>query len=292
MKRILTLACAVPLLACFTGLAMAKPLQVVAAESVYGDIARQVGGSDVEVTSILSNPDQDPHLFETSPSTARALSGADVVVYNGADYDPWMDKLVAANKGRSGRAMLIVADLSGHKTGDNPHLWYEVDAVRKTAAALADAFVRLDPSHEAAFRKRAEEFDGAVEALDSRIGTMKARFAGVPVTATEPVFGYMAEELGLEMRNARFQMSVMNETEPSASDLAAFQDDLKGRKVRALIYNDQVSDQMTSSLLDLAKTSGIPVVGVTETEPSGLSYQNWMAGRLDALEQALKANPQ
>ncbi|WP_062790306.1 metal ABC transporter solute-binding protein, Zn/Mn family [Aquitalea pelogenes] len=91
MNRITRLA-SILALACTSLLAQAsgQPINVVAGENFYGDIAQQIGGKHVHVTSILSNPDQDPHLFEASASTAKALSAARLVVYNGIDYDPWM----------------------------------------------------------------------------------------------------------------------------------------------------------------------------------------------------------
>jgi zinc/manganese transport system substrate-binding protein len=101
----------------------------------------------------------------------------------------------------------------------------------------------------------------------------------------------MAQAIGLEDRNQRFQRSIMNDTEPSAKDIAAFQDDLKNRRVKALIYNNQTSDDLTSRLLDLAKASGIPIVGVSETEPADKTYQEWMLGQLTALEKALASAP-
>ncbi len=116
---------------------------------------------------------------------------------------------------------------------------------------------------------------------------MKTAYSGRPVTATEPVFGYMAEALGLEMRNGGFQLAVMNDTEPSASDIAAMQNDLKQRRVNVLLYNLQTSDDLSQRLLDIAKEAKIAVVGVTETEPADRSYQEWMLQQLTALDQAL-----
>ncbi len=86
-----------------TSATQAAPIRIVAAENVYGDVARQIGGSSVEVTSILTNPSQDPHEFEASASTARQVADARIVIYNGADYDPWMPKLLAASRAPRGR---------------------------------------------------------------------------------------------------------------------------------------------------------------------------------------------
>ncbi len=266
--------------------AAAAGLNVVAAENFYGDLARQVGGKAVTVTSILSNPDQDPHLFEADPSTARALKSAKVVVSNGIDYDPWMEKLTAADPS-PGRAEIVAADLMGKKTGDNPHLWYDPKTMEMVAAAMAEKFGAADPAAKADFKKNADAFDASLKPLEAKIAAMKAKYAGQPVTASEPVFGYMAGLLGLDVHNQNFALAVMNNTEPSASDVAAFEDDLKNHKVKVMIYNAQADDQSVKRLVEIAKASKIPIVGVSETEPAGKTYQAWMMGQLDALDHAL-----
>jgi zinc/manganese transport system substrate-binding protein len=261
-------------------------ISVVAAENAYGDIARQIGGGRVAVTSILSNPNQDPHLFETAPGTVRTLSGAQVVVLNGADYDPWMDKLLKAAP-RAGRAVISAAALTGRKPGDNPHLWYDPATMPKVAAALADAFSKADPAHAADYAARLKTTLAGLARIDARVAQMKAKFAGQTVTATEPVFGLMTGAIGLKMRNESFQLSMMNDTEPSARDVAAMEDDLRGRKVKALLYNSQVTEKLTERLRGIAVKAKVPVVGVTETMPADTNFQDWVLGELDALDKAL-----
>ncbi len=266
------------------------PLSIVAAENFYGDVAGQIAGPGIPVTSILSSPDQDPHLFEASPSTARALSAARIVIYNGIDYDPWMVKLVRATRS-PGRQVLVVADLAKRRTGANPHLWYDPAVIPVVARAITDMLAAADPTHAADYAQRLGAFTASLKPLDAKIAAMRTRFAGAPVTATEPVFGYMATALGLMMRNERFQLAVMNGTEPRASDVAAFETDLKGKQVRGLLYNSQATGPAAQRLLRLARQAGIPVVGVTETQPAGMTYQSWMLAQLDALEAALSASP-
>jgi zinc/manganese transport system substrate-binding protein len=268
----------------------APPIKIVAAENFYGDIARQIGGEAVQVTSILSNPNQDPHLFEASPSTARALADADIVVYNGADYDPWMVNLLGASSAPN-RIVIVAADLVHRKPGDNPHLWYDPATVPAVAKALAAALDARDPADAARFDRRRDTVLASLAPLAAKIAALKAKYAGIPVTASEPVFGYMADAIGLAMRNGRFQIAIMNDTEPSASDVAAFENDLKSRAVRVLFYNNQVSDPTVERLLGIARDARIPVVGVSETEPLDKTYQAWMLGQLDALDDALSAKP-
>jgi zinc/manganese transport system substrate-binding protein len=265
-------------------------LSVVAAENFYGDVARQIGGDDVTVASVMSNPDQDPHLFETTPSTVRQIAAAQVVILNGADYDPWMDKLLKASP-RPSRTAIVVADLVGKKAGDNPHLWYDPGTMPAAARALAEAFAKADPAHKERYDTRLKTFLASLKPIDDKIAAIRGKFAGTTVTASEPVFGYMANALGLKMRNESFQLSIMNDTEPSAHDVAAFQDDVKGHKVRVMFYNKQASNKAVQTLVDLAHASKIPVVGVTETAPPNLSYQEWMLGELNDTAKALAGPP-
>lgn len=265
----------------------AGPVTIVAAENFYGDVAQQIGGADVKVTSILSNPDEDPHLFEASPSVGRAISGARIAVYSGIDYDPWMEKLLAAAKSAD-RQVIVVADLGGHRSGDNPHIWYDVDTMLAFARTLTEKLDGINPASKAAYEQRLEEFQRSMQPISAKIAALRKRLAGTPVTATEPVFGYMLNALGMPVRNQSFQLAVMNNTEPSASDVAAFENDLKEHRVKLLIYNAQASDPVAERMMKLAKASGIAVVGASETEPPGEKYQAWMTRELDAVDQALR----
>ncbi|RQP27099.1 metal ABC transporter solute-binding protein, Zn/Mn family [Burkholderia ubonensis] len=267
-------------------LAQAAAVNVVAAENFYGDVASQIGGRHVAVTSILSNPDQDPHLFEASPKTARALQQAQLVIYNGADYDPWMGKLLGASK-QAKRATIVVAELVGKKAGDNPHLWYDPATMPAAARAIAAELGRADPAHKADYDANLQKFVASLKPIDDKVAALRGQYKGVPVTATEPVFGYMSDAIGLDMRNQRFQLAAMNNTEASAQDVAAFESDLRKKQVRVLIYNSQAEEPMTKRMLKIARDGGVPTVSVTETQPAGKTFQQWMAGQLDALGKAL-----
>ncbi len=263
------------------------PLGIVAAENFYGDIAAQIGGPEVRVTSILETPDQDPHLFETSPSVARAVAQATIVIYNGLDYDPWMQTLLAATPNPA-RTALDVATLAGARPGSNPHLWYKTDAIRTLADALCDRLSRADPAQRDAFAARRDRLDAALSGLDAKLAALRTAFADTPVTATEPVFGYVFEALGWPVRNARFQLAVMNDTEPSPSDIAAFETDLKDDRVKLLVYNSQAANATARHMVDVAKAAHVPVLGVTETKPAAVAYQDWVAGEIDAIDAALR----
>jgi zinc/manganese transport system substrate-binding protein len=266
--------------------AQAARVRVVAAENVYGDVAQQLGRDRVAVTSLMSNPQQDPHLFEASPAAARALADAEIAAWNGADYDPWFDKLIAAAP-RPDRRQIDVAKLIGRKPGDNPHLWYDPAAMPAFAKAFAAALADVDPDHKADYESRLSAFLTSLKPIEDKIAAMRAKYKGRPVTATEPVFGLLTDAIGLVNRNQAFQLAMMNDTEPSAKDLAAFERDLKQHKVKALISNTQVSEALTKRLVAIAQAAKVPVVGVTETLPAGKHFQDWVMGELDALERAL-----
>jgi zinc/manganese transport system substrate-binding protein len=269
---------------------VSERIPVVAAENFYGDVVHQLGGDHVDVVSVLGNPDQDPHLFEASPKTARALHHARLVVYNGADYDPWIEKLLGASKASKNapRTVIVAADLTGKKAGGDPHVWYDPATMPALARAVSAALIAADPAHRADYDANLAKFLASLKPLDAKIAALRTRYSGVPVTATEPVFGYMSDAIGLSMRNQRFQFATMNETEVSAADIAAFERDLREKRVRVLVYNSQAGEALAERMLELARQAGVPTVSVTETAPVGKTYQQWMSAQLDALAAALE----
>jgi zinc/manganese transport system substrate-binding protein len=289
MKAIRQIASASAILFAVTLAAAADDtsIGIVAAENFYGDVARQIGGEWVVVLSILNNPDQDPHLFETTPAVVRKVADARIVILNGANYDPWMQKLLDAAP-RPGRTVISVASIVGRKTGDNPHLWYDPATMPAVAKVLAEALGNTDPAHKAAYDMHLQSFRASLRPLDQKIAEMRAKYAGVAVTATEPVFGYMANAIGLAVRNERFQMAVMNDTEPAARDLAAFENDLRAANVNVLLHNKQVTSSLSNRLINVARRANVPVVGITETAPANAGYVDWMLSELTELEQALQ----
>jgi zinc/manganese transport system substrate-binding protein len=288
MKLIVGLAAALTLALApaLSARAASDKIAVVAAENFYGGVAQEIGGDRIAVVSILNNPDQDPHLFEVTPTVVRQVAAARVVVLNGAGYDSWMEKLLAVSP-RPGRAVIIAADLMHRKAGDNPHLWYDPRTMPAVAGALAAALAAADPAHKNEYAARLKTFLASLSPLDERIAAIRAKYAGTPVTATEPVFDDMAAALDLKMHDARFQLAVMNGTEPGARDFAQFERELKDRAVRVLFYNKQAPSNLVAHLIDLAHASHVAVVGVTETAPPGETYLTWMQGELDATAKAL-----
>ena len=197
-----------------------------------------------------------------------------------------MEKLLSANKA-PGRKEIVVGALVGHKPGDNPHLWYDPAYVKAAAKALVADLDAIDPAHKADYEQGEAKFLDSLKPLDDKIADMRKKYAGQPVTASEPVFGYQAGLIGLKVHNEKFALAIMNNAEPTASEVAGFENDLKGHKVKAMLYNAQASEPAVGNSCRSAKDNGIPVVGVSETEPPDSTYQEWMMGQLDALDKAL-----
>lgn len=261
-------------------------ISILAATNFYGEAATAIGGEHVAVESVIIAPGVDPHDFDPPPSVARAVADADIVIMNGADYDHWLEHMLEANE-TAGQIVIDVADLIGVEEGENPHVWYDPKAMPALAAALADTLAEALPEASDEFAAARDAFVAMLAPVDEKIAELRAQFAGTKVAATEPVFGYMAEALGLEVTNEAFQTAIMNEAEPAASDIAALEDDIRSGRVKVLFYNEQVEDSFTRNLADLARASGVPLVGVTETQPDGKTFADWMLDVLDETGKAL-----
>ncbi len=270
----------------FTTTSIAKPLRIIAAENFYGSVAKQIGGDFVKVTSILNQPDQDPHLFNLTPSVAKTLEQGDLIIYNGLGYDPWIQNLLSAGASMQ-RTIICVANLIHKKEGANPHIWYDPKTMSVFALALRDYLVRNDPIHQKMYQMHYQQFTAQQQSLWRLIHQIKLQHNGVSVIATEPVFGYMAHALGFRMQGIPFQFSMMNGVDPSPKQVQDFQRQLQQHRVKLVFYNSQVSSPLVLQLLQQAKLLGIPIVGVMETQPMQATYYQWMSNQLKRVEQAL-----
>jgi zinc/manganese transport system substrate-binding protein len=258
-----------------------KPLQIVAAENFYGSVAQQIAGSSATVVSIMSNPNQDPHEFQSDAKTAKVVADADIIIYNGLGYDTWMEKLLGAGKNPS-RIIINVAQLVGAKKGANPHLWYDPNTMPALAAKLA--LVLKKPEAEVAFSV-------TMKPLFEKIAALKTKTAGVKVTATEPVFGYMASTLGFQMLNEGYQWAIMNDATPSFQETVNFEKSLTSNTAKLLFQNSQTMNPSTQQMITIAQEHRIPVIGITETQPaSAKTYVDWMLLQLEKIEFSLKVN--
>ena len=271
-----------------SGTAGAK-LQVVAAENFWGSIAGQLGGDRVQVASVITNPDTDPHAYEPTPADARLVAGARYVIVNGAGYDPWAPKLLAANP-VAGRQVLTVGDLVGKKDGDNPHLWYNPTFVAQTVQQITTDLKALDPANAASYDQQNSQFDSvALKAYHDLLTTIKQQYAGTAVGSTESIFVYLAGALGLNVLTPPgFMQAISDGDEPTAAEKATFDQQIAQHQIKVLVNNKQNTTPDTTVLKRKAQAAGIPVVDITETlDPAAASFQDWQAAQLQALQQAL-----
>jgi len=277
--------------ACGSAAPTAQPgvVHVVAAENFWGDIARQLGGAHASVTSIVDDPESDPHQFESDAHAAAAVADADVVVVNGAGYDDFVAKLLSSTS-HAGRIVVKVSDVLHVTGGDaNPHLWYDLPRIPDVARAIEAALVASDRSDRAAFAANLQSFAASLAPIDRTLRTIKTTFPGATVAYTERVPGYLLDAAGLTIVTpAGFARSIEDGNEPSAGDTKNMDDLVAGRHVRALLYNAQATSRATEHVRDLARRAGVPVVAVTETQPRAEpSYQSWQEHQLAALLTAL-----
>jgi len=260
---------------------------VTGAENFYADVLHQIGGSYLKVYSFISDPTADPHLYESNATDARAVADSKLVIENGLGYDSFMDRLLRASRDPN-RVVINVQKLIGAQDGDNPHVWYDPGVMPQVARAVYAALVQLDPAHAAAYTASLATFLDSLRPLNDEIASLKQRYANVPVAFTEPVFGYMADALGLRVKSPReFMKAVEEGNDPPSAAMAAEQDLITKHQVKALVYNSQTPTRVTTNIKDLATRKGIPVVGVTETEPPGKTFQEWQLSQLKDLERAL-----
>ncbi len=260
---------------------------VVAGSNVWGDVARQIGGDRVAVTSILSDPNVDPHEYESSVTDAAAVADARLVVVNGLGYDDFVGRLLSAGH-RKDLTRLTVANLVGAAKDANPHLWYDPGYVATAARAIEQALAAAEPENAATFRANLTAFLAGQQGVTDVIAKIRAEHAGAAVGYTEPVAGYLVQAAGLRLGTpAGFSKSLEDGTDPSPVDAAAFESALRHRKIAALLYNSQVTDAETERLTKLARDSGVAVVPVTETLPKGKDVQTWQAEQARALLTAL-----
>jgi zinc/manganese transport system substrate-binding protein len=264
-----------------------KLVTVVAAENFYGNIAEQVGGEKVRVISILSDPRIDPHEYEPSVNDAKAVAVANLVIENSGGYDDWMDKLLSGSPNRN-RIILKAYAEAGNKLPDNEHVWYDIDNVQGIAQSITRALQKLDPASSSLFEGNFQGFQKSLVTVRRKIADIRARWNGAPVGLTETIFLYQTRPLGLVvMTPFEFQKAIAEGNDPPADTVVATENQVKGKKIKVLICNEQTISPITTKLQEEARSAGIPVVLVTETMPASMNYQGWMLSQLSSLAQAL-----
>ena len=265
-------------------------VNVVAGENFWGSIVSQIGGIHVHVISIVSDPNADPHEYESNTDNARAFADANYVILNGAGYDSWGDKLLSAST-NSNRKVLRVADLLGKKEGDNPHFWYNPTYVNQVAAQMEADLISIDPSNSDYYKTQYTALLTSFASYQGRITSIKKQFGGTKVAATEDIFAYLSDAAGLNLISPpEFIQAVAEGNDPSAASVVTFQEQLKSKDPQVLVYNQQTVTPITENMKKLAADNDIPVIGITETiQPPDVSFQDWMNAELIALQNALNA---
>jgi zinc/manganese transport system substrate-binding protein len=266
-------------------------ITAIGAENEYASVIAQVGGKYVQASSIMSNPNTDPHAFEASPAVAREISAAKLVVQNGVGYDDWATTIENAAPG-DGREVINVQQLLGlPDSTPNPHLWYKPGTMPAGAGAIAAGLGQIDPAHASYYKANAASFTASLSVWTKALAAFKSAHGGTPVATTEPVADYMLQAAGADnLTPWTFQADIMNGTDPSPQDVSIQKSLFTGHKVKVFLYNQQVTDSLTESYIKLANENGIPVVGVYETMPvPGFDYQSWMTAEVSALSKAVTA---
>jgi zinc/manganese transport system substrate-binding protein len=266
-----------------------SPLQVVAAENFWGSIVKQLAGKRASVSSVITNPDTDPHSYEAKPSDGRAIASAKYVIVNGIGYDTWATKLLDANPDKS-RKVLNVGDLVGVSEGGNPHQWYSPDAVGQFIDRVTADLSSLDPKNATYYDQQKAKFQSeGLKTYNDLIGNIRQKYAATPVGASESIVTPLAEALGLTLKTPEtFLDSISEGTDPTAQDKATVDQQIKNKEIKVFVYNSQNSTPDVKALVKDAKAQAIPVTTVTETlVPASTTFEAWQVKELRGLEKAL-----
>ena len=267
-----------------------KVIQVAASISAWGSILQQLGGDHVKATSIITNPDTDPHDYEPTPKDGTVIAGSQLFVDNGVGYDSWAAKSLAASP-NDARQVIDVGTVVNVAKGGNPHRWYSRRDVTTVANAITADLKKLDPAGASYFDQQNKKFFGTDLAdYNKLINQIRTGYAGTAVGASESIFSPLADTLKLNVLTPPTFLKATSEgTDPTPTDLATITSQIKNKKIKVYVYNSQNATPDIAAQVKAAKATGIPVVTVTETlSPAGASFQQWQAAQLQALITALK----
>jgi zinc/manganese transport system substrate-binding protein len=251
-----------------------KSIQVTTSVNFYGEVAQKVLGSHGHVTSIINNPNVDPHDFNPSSSDAKKVYQANLVIYNGLGYDSWAQKLISSNDNTN---TINVGRLMGKKTGDNPHIWYNIDTMEKLAYQLANKFAKFQPKNAKEFKANAQRYIATLKPLQQQLQNIKQHKKNKPVAVSEPVFDYSLAKMGYQVSDKDFETATEKDNDPAPISIKKLQNQIKNHDLAFLVVNKQVNSKIITNLTNLAKVHHLPVVAVTETQPSqAKSYVEWM----------------
>lgn len=245
---------------------------------VWGSVARAVTGGHVPVKSILTGAHADPHSYQASPADAAAIVDAELVIYNGGGYDPWVDQVLAGHPGVQAVDAYSLLGAVGDDDAPNEHVFYDPNVAKAVAATIADRLADLDPSNSGNYRANAAEFSRGADAIAISEHAIATTYPDAAVIATEPVVHYLLAAAGLKNRTpATFIAANENGNDPTPADMAAVLDMIAGREVAALLVNPQTPTAATDELQVAARRAGVPITELTETLPSGTDRDQFCA---------------
>ncbi len=264
-------------------------IRAVAAENQYGNVISQIGGRYVDVSSVLHNPNADPHSFEASTQVAQEISQASLVVQNGLGYDSFMDDIESASPNSSRHILVVQHVIKAPPTTTNPHFWYDLRTMTLVAHAIAQQLSTLQPEHRAYFALRLTNFTTSLTHIQAVIHQFRSTHAAVAAAVTEPVADDLLLAMGFAIKTpVTFQDDVMNGIDPAPQDISHQNALFASRAVEVLCYNQQVIDPLTISFQHNAQSHDVPIVGAYETMPTpGYNYQSWMLAEVKALTAAV-----
>jgi zinc/manganese transport system substrate-binding protein len=268
-------------------------IKVVAAENFWGSIASQIGGHHVHVVSIITNPNTDPHSYEPTAADAKTIATAQFVIEDGIGYDPWAPKLLSADQ--SHPTVVNVGTLLGIPVGGNPHRWYNPADVQAVIRQIVSDYQTLDPADKAYFARQANYFNSvSLRQYDSLIATIKAKYSGTPVGASESIFSMLAPALGLDLVTPySFLKAISEGTDVTVADKETIDNQIKRHLIKIYVYNSQNVTPDVQAQLAEVRAEHIPYATITETlAPANATYQAWQTRQLVGIEAALaKAVP-
>ncbi|WP_156296709.1 metal ABC transporter solute-binding protein, Zn/Mn family [Mycobacterium paragordonae] len=283
------LACCAALTGCATGGAQHPgAVAVVSSTDVWGSVARAVAGGHIAVKSILTGADTDPHSYQASPADAAALADADLVVYNGGGYDPWVDRVLAGHPGI--HAIDAYSFLGPVNEAPDEHVFYNLNVAKAVAITIAERLAMIDPPNSADYRTNAAQFGRGADAIADSEREIATAHPSAGVIATEPVVHYLLTAAGLINRTpVGFEVANENDADPAPADMASVLDLINQRQVVALLVNPQTATAATADLQAAARHAGVPVTEVSETLPSGSDYLTWQRNTVTQLATALQS---
>lgn len=265
-----------------------RPIKVVASLNFYGEAAQAVAGKYGQTVSVIDNAAVDPHEYQPATVQAEQVAKANVVILNGLGYDQWMNDLVKANQNGSQTVVNVGRQIAGQKNGANEHVWYRPQTMKKLAYYLAKKYAKLDTKHKQYYYRNAKKYVSSLTAIDQQIEKCRQLAQKQKVDVSEPVFDYALENLGYQINDRHFEKAIEDGNDPSPKDIQQLQQDIQEHRIAFFVNNKQSQSKTIDNLVALAKENHVPVLNVTESQPNGKTYRQWMLGQYRQLYRILQ----